>query len=285
MKNDIVLCCIAKKENLYINDFVKYYIDLGIDKIYIYDNNDKEEKDILSFIDKNYIDKVECFRINDKHFHSMQIFYYNEFYQKYNSTFEWCLFCDIDEFLVGLKNIKEFLKKDIFKKANQIRIWMKLFGDDDLIERDMTLPVYDSIKKPVLKCNNDNYFYGHKFFIRGNMQNVEINSAHYASYKSGERVEQVLMNGNSFDFDINFNKPYRNIVLNHYRTKTLKEFCEQKINRGDAIFENREIDFKYFFIQNKITEEKIKWLKKNGYLKKDETIDPKTLKITKEKKR
>ena len=61
---------------------------------------------MLSFIDKNYIDKVECFRINDKHFQAMQTFFYNEFYQKYKSTFEWCLFCDIDEFLVGLKNIK-----------------------------------------------------------------------------------------------------------------------------------------------------------------------------------
>lgn len=282
MKNDIVLCCIAKKENLYINEFVKHYIGLGIDRIYLFDNNDKEEKDVLSFIDSKYLDKVECIRKNGIHFEAMQLAFYNEFYQKYGNTFDWCLFCDIDEFLVGTKDIKKWLQNDNLKNAKQIRIWMKLFGDDNLIERDMSIPVHEALKIPVEKCKNDSYFWGHKFIIRGGLENVEINSAHYASYKNGEIVEQYLMNGTKVDFKISFKKPYRNIVLNHYRTKTLKEFCEQKINRGDCFFEKREIDFKYYFIQNQITKEKIKWLRRNGYLKNDETIDTKTFKVVKE---
>lgn len=281
-ETNVVLCCIAKKENLYINEFVKHYIDLGIDRIYLFDNNDKEEKDVLSFIDSEYLDKVECIRKNGIHFEAMQLAFYNEFYQKYGNTFDWCLFCDIDEFLVGTKDIKKWLQNDNLKNAKQIRIWMKLFGDDNLIERDMSIPVHEALKIPVEKCKNDNYFWGHKFFLRGNLQDVIIKSAHHANYKNGERIEMVLMNGTRADFGIYFKNPYKFIVLNHYRTKTLKEFCEQKINRGDVRFANRAVDFKYYFIQNQITKEKIKWLRRNGYLKNDETIDTKTFKVVKE---
>ena len=37
---NIALCAIAKNENLYIQEWVKYYKDLGISKIFLYDNND-----------------------------------------------------------------------------------------------------------------------------------------------------------------------------------------------------------------------------------------------------
>ena len=36
----ICVCSIGKNENLYIKEFVEYYKSIGIDKIFIYDNND-----------------------------------------------------------------------------------------------------------------------------------------------------------------------------------------------------------------------------------------------------
>ena len=33
------ICCIVKQENLYLRDWVKYYYDMGITKIVLYDNN------------------------------------------------------------------------------------------------------------------------------------------------------------------------------------------------------------------------------------------------------
>ena len=38
----VMLCCIAKMENVYIREFVKYYKDLGFDNICLYDNNDPD---------------------------------------------------------------------------------------------------------------------------------------------------------------------------------------------------------------------------------------------------
>ena len=34
----------GKNENLYINEFINYYIKLGIDHIFIYDDNDIADK-------------------------------------------------------------------------------------------------------------------------------------------------------------------------------------------------------------------------------------------------
>ena len=37
-KKKFALCTIGKLENLYARDFALYYLELGVDKIYIYDN-------------------------------------------------------------------------------------------------------------------------------------------------------------------------------------------------------------------------------------------------------
>ena len=39
-KTKVCLCCAAKRENLYISEFVNHYKNLGYNNIIIYDNND-----------------------------------------------------------------------------------------------------------------------------------------------------------------------------------------------------------------------------------------------------
>ena len=36
----ICVCTLAKNENRYIKEFVEHYKKYGVDKIYLYDNND-----------------------------------------------------------------------------------------------------------------------------------------------------------------------------------------------------------------------------------------------------
>ena len=38
----VALCTMGKEENLYVNEFVEYYIKIGIDHIFIYDDNSRE---------------------------------------------------------------------------------------------------------------------------------------------------------------------------------------------------------------------------------------------------
>ena len=50
----------------------------------------------------------------------------------------------------------------------------------------------------------------------------------------------------------------------HYMTKTLSEFVKQKLNRGDAVWENRAINLDYYWRINRKTQDKIDYLKNMG---------------------
>ena len=47
----IALCTMGKKENLYVKEFIDYYIKLGVNHIFIYDDNDintERIKDVIN---------------------------------------------------------------------------------------------------------------------------------------------------------------------------------------------------------------------------------------------
>ena len=54
----VVVCALAKNEHLYINEWVAHYIKLGVDHIYIYDNDDLDKPSIKDYINKEYLDKI-----------------------------------------------------------------------------------------------------------------------------------------------------------------------------------------------------------------------------------
>ena len=98
-----LLCCILKLENHYLEEWVRHYKKLGIDKIVIYDNNDVDGEHIedISFINEqisnNYID---VYKIPGEE--CVQMKCYNECYKKYSDEYDWLMFFDIDEFLMLL---------------------------------------------------------------------------------------------------------------------------------------------------------------------------------------
>ena len=49
--NKICLCVIGKEENRYIREFVEYHKNYDVDKIYLYDNNDKNGEKFEDVID------------------------------------------------------------------------------------------------------------------------------------------------------------------------------------------------------------------------------------------
>ena len=55
----VALCTMGKKDNLYIREYIKHYRKLGVDKIFIYDDNDpKTEKfsDIVNnMLERKYV--------------------------------------------------------------------------------------------------------------------------------------------------------------------------------------------------------------------------------------
>ena len=94
----IALCTMGKRENLYVKEFIEYYFKLGINHIFIYDDNEPYTEKINKVIDKNYLQNVTIyetkkFKINNQS---------DAFTQCYNNNFnkfDWFLMVDMDEFL------------------------------------------------------------------------------------------------------------------------------------------------------------------------------------------
>lgn len=57
---------------------------------------------------------------------------------------------------------------------------------------------------------------------------------------------------------------FKNCYIRHYKTKTLSEFCDQKLNTPRVFNQSEKRTIDYFFRINKKTTEKIAYLKSRG---------------------
>jgi len=272
---EVFICAMAKNEHRYINEWVEHYVNLGIDKIYLYDNDDLDSPSIKDYIDSKYLPKVVIKNIRGQHREKLQQAIYTGFYIKYGKTFDWCLFCDIDEFLFGISDFHSWLSQPQFWDTKQIRVKWKLFGDDDLICRDMNKKVVDSFHKEVTQSlhrnliNIGNLEKQGKMIVRGGLDNVNISSPHFASFSTRNNIlPSVLPSGKPCYSKVAIEEDYskEQVFLHHYMTKSLKEFIEQKIGRTDAVYGTRYLNMDYYWRINKETQDKLDYLSSLGLL-------------------
>lgn len=96
----IAICCIAYKEDHYIDEWLDYHHKLGFDAIHMYQN-----KGWLCRTERYYLIKESYAQENS------QVRIYNEFIKKYSTKYDWVACIDCDEFIVLKKhmNIHQFL--------------------------------------------------------------------------------------------------------------------------------------------------------------------------------
>ena len=294
---DIHICAIAKNEDRYIEDWLKYHFELGFTHITIYDNNILERKgDLRRLIDnskkltKKMKKNVEIIDVLS------QVGIQIQAYQNYHDThkFDWCAFIDIDEYieLGAWDTINEMLNDNRFNDATAIFLAWDTISDGNIVDvpddyvfngklcRDITdenereeaasewekIPVYDRFRIP-------EYMYephASKMLIRGGLSNIEQDIHHYkcdnpvTKYASGN-VKPFVPNYQVFTFrEFEENKDYA--YIRHYRTKTIREFLRQKyLNKSDiANFSARSLFVSdYFFRINRYTEAKNEYYNKH----------------------
>ena len=52
-KLKVALCTMGRRENLYIKEFVSYYLTLGVDTLFLYDDNIEENEKFINAITPN----------------------------------------------------------------------------------------------------------------------------------------------------------------------------------------------------------------------------------------
>lgn len=263
------ICTVIKNEHQYLDEWIKYHLDLGINHIFIFEDMDSDShksitynytnvtlkriNDVLSEADTNRAIELKLSRKSNPQF------IYIKRCLKYiqsNYDFDWCFSIDNDEFIT-LENddrLDNILAK--YTGYDAVILQWKCYGANGYINKpdyrynsvvgtyidEMT--GYIPIKKPFLtkpcynlKTYKDQYF-GH---------------VHQAS---------DLCNWCKTDFSKNRESiVYDNIFLRHYITKSWEEYVWKMKTRGYFTGLTRTIDF-FFTINPDMNDKKSELLNK-----------------------
>lgn len=273
----VALCCIGRLENRYIREYVGFYLGIGVDKIFLYDNNyDGEEyfEDVIG----DYVSQGSVEVINYRNKERCQVTAYQDCYDKHGSEYDWICFFDIDEFILleNEKNLKDLLNYDIYQNYDMIHINWLCYGDCGLVRYE-DKPVLERFKYPIIPLHfrknlsiPENLHV--KSIIRGGISYVEwSNTPHTPTndLKCCDSNGVPCVSSSPFLDSIT----YKNICLRHYTTKTIEEFYTIKVKRefpdGNKNWFKTHSWVREFFSVNKKTDEKIDFLKEIGYMNLD----------------
>ena len=227
------LCVIVKNENKYIQEFIDHYINIGIDTIFIYDNNDIDGEQIIL----NNYDNIIIENIRGKH--AIQFSSYMDCYKKYKNDYDWICFFDCDEFLYlndesYKNNIKNYLSDPIFNGFNEIKINWKIYGDNDIEQLNDNYSI-TRFKEPVMPLDfKSNYDFPQNNHCKVIIRCLkDFNALFYNPHFCHNILNNKICKNNG---DKGCNGPfeyfnYDKAELRHYYTKTITEYIE-KIDRG-----------------------------------------------------
>ena len=262
----ICLCTIGKKENSYAREYVEHYKKYGVNKIFIYDNND-ENGEKFELVLKDYIDKgfVEIIDVRGKIDCLKQVM--ENCRKKNYKKFDWLIFFEMDEFIFlrNFSNLKDFLEQKIFNKCQRVQLNWFIHTDNNLIYYDKrSLKERFPVKKYIF---NDKKLPGStlvKSILKGNVD-VKIKAIHelndelIACDGFGKFVSSKGIKTTNTDHYYNY--------IDHYWSKSTEEFVN-KLMRGDPDFgsnlkrvkNNNLLRINIYFVYNKITKEKIDYI-------------------------
>jgi hypothetical protein len=212
-----VIVCIAKKEDDYIEEFIKYHLALGFKRIYLYDNEDHPKYNKL--LDK-YTDFIEYMHLPfNNYYKPVQYIALDDFKVNHidkNKNITHAAHIDIDEFIVLKKhnNICDFINEYICGDCQGIGINWRYFGSSGHTEKT-DFPV--TMRFTMCHDRGDSHIktlYKVEHFLHyGTCHDVKLSYGHIKS-----------TNGSIIEGPYNDNIDFSVIQLNHYKCKTLPEF-------------------------------------------------------------
>lgn len=237
--------CMAKKENRYIRHWVEYHLELGFDTIYINDNNDVEDERIIDVIG-DYVKEKKVVIINRigenitldvKNSNSLQNICMEECYRLLKSKYDWITIIDVDEYITldnKFENINQFLSQSKFDNYKIIKIFWKIFDDNNLINADYSTPIYQRLTHEAKQNvhNEEN-----KCFFRTNIENFILYSGTYTTknpfdFCCNSEGHKMLYNGRNRDIACIDKISYNDCYIKHFMYGTIQDFFENRLKRG-----------------------------------------------------
>lgn len=257
----VAIVAIAKLENNYIKEWTEYHKNIGIDKIFLIDNNEingeKFEDVINDFIASGFVEIIDKRGIHPTEDTNIQARFTREGYLSASKQYDWIAVIDIDEYIAfsAFNNIKDYLSQEKFNNFDAIRLNWKIYNDNNLI-----------------KVENNDYSLVKRFTT---WLPHKMGKSIYKSNLSSEKVKAMTGHGSPLcincDEDgnllennerisiVNTNPLYNTAWINHYKTKTLEEFVSQRLARQAINIRTRQYDLSLYFKFCEKTPEKEKF--------------------------
>ena len=248
----VAVCAIGRLENRYAVEWVEHYNQLGVDKIFIYDNNRVSDGELFSDVLQPYI---EAGFVEVVYFEGLQKDAYEKCYRDHSDEYEWMGFFDFDE-LVCLEKCNDIHNFLDGCEADVLVMNWRTMTDSGLVHYD-DRPMAERFTQGTGEDFEINRHV--KSFVHSGINGISFNDPHCPNSPKlnvvnvlGEQVEQVPIQPTVI----------HNVAwINHYNTKTAEEWATLKMRRlspcGDEY--NREMKAKnvdYFFSINERTPEK-----------------------------
>ena len=274
----------GRNENLYINEFVEHYLNLGVDTLFLYDDNieeDKKFKNVLTPKDSVVIEYTTDYGIKgqnhaynhcySKHKNDYDWFImidmdeylviknnhaYNHCYSKHKNDYDWFIMIDMDEYLVIKNNdtLKGYLTDHVFDKCDFLKLHWRIPSDNGLLHYE-NKSLFERFKRPYYTSNHI------KSIIRGNISNLVfwIHSPKYSPERNitcdniGRILNKTNLNFQSI-MHVNTDRAY----FVHFFFKSTEEYIN-KYKRGYKDWPHLKMMgmIQNYFKNNKLTIEKV----------------------------
>ena len=263
----VCVCTCGKKENLYAKEFIQHYIKYGVDKIFIYDNNDIDGErfnNVLSdYINSGFV-KILDWRGKTQ----IQMPAFNHCYQTNKNIYNYFIFFDMDEFiyLKDFINIKDYLSQNHFKKCNIIYFNHVLHTDNEHIQysNHSLIERFPEIENITRMNHSSKYINVLKDVIKsilvGKLNNITFLNPHFLDPNIKNRCNgfgELLKQKISIHLQ---NPDYSFYYFDHYYFKSSQEYIT-KFSKGNVFFKHvKKFQLYYlylYFAFNKITQKKL----------------------------
>ena len=266
--NDIkvCVCTLAKLENKYIREFVQHYEKYGVDKIFLYDNNDingeKFEEVINDYIQNGF---VEILNWRGKYQAMMKIM--NDCYQKNYNTYDWLIFYEIDEHihLYNYKNVKLFLNQTKFNDCQEIYLNLVCHTDNNLLYYE-DKPLAKRFPQIVPETKLGRMALEMKSIIRGHIKKTFLTNNHLGDLNLKSCNSSGLHEKLNGHYSLYRDEKY--YFIDHYYSKSTEEFIK-KLVKGDAIRNDPQYIYERvdkYFSQSEPTKEKLDMIEKIAHI-------------------
>ena len=258
----VALCARAKKENRYIKYYIEHYKKIGYNHLFFGDNNEidgeslLDVKEIQDGIKEGFITVINRRGIKDKD----QEWYYI-CYNNLSLEYDWISFFDFDEYLMLEPNgtmIQEFLEHPRFNCCEHIKINWRVYTDNDQLDFEDKNP---KERFPIeTKYTNENRHI--KSIIRGRL-NYSNMTKNYSPHSVFSNLKACTSSGKTVIGKLYYNYPpdIENAVINHYVTKSVREFAIKKCRSLGAVDvldnDTKKFLFDYFFKINNKNQQKV----------------------------